>query len=69
MAGVTSRKGGENHYGIPLYDSIEEAIEKDDSEVSVVYVPAPAIKDAAIEVMDAGMKFMVIMTGARERIK
>lgn len=61
-AGVTPGKGGENHYGIPVYDSVEEAIEKHDLEVSIVYVPAPTVKDAAIEAMDAGIKFMVIVT-------
>lgn len=62
VAGVTPGKGGENHYGVPVYDSVEEAIEKHDLEVSVIYVPAPTVKDAAIEAMDAGIKFMVIIT-------
>jgi succinyl-CoA synthetase alpha subunit len=62
VAGVTPGKGGVQVYGLPVYDSVIEAIDVHNAEVSVIYVPAPAVKDAAIEAMEAGIKFMVVIT-------
>ncbi|MDH4218883.1 MAG: CoA-binding protein [Candidatus Aminicenantes bacterium] len=62
IAGVTPGKGGENVYGIPVYDSVEEAWERQGPvDISVIFVPAALVKDAALEAMDAGIKLLVIV--------
>jgi len=62
VAGVTPGKGGQNQFGISVYDSIQEAASKHKIDASVIYVPAPSAQDAAFEAIDAGVKFMVIVT-------
>lgn len=62
VAGVTPGKGGETQFDIPVYNSVQEAISKHRIDASVVYVPAPFVQDAAFEAIDAGIKFMVIIT-------
>jgi succinyl-CoA synthetase alpha subunit len=62
VAGVTPGKSGQNIFGVPVYDSVEEAVKEHDAQASVIYVPAPTVKDAALEAMEAGIKFMVIIT-------
>jgi len=62
VAGVTPGKGGETQFDIPVYDSIQEAMSKHRIDASVIYVPAPFVRDAAFEAIDAGIKFMVIIT-------
>lgn len=62
VAGVTPGKGGQTLFDIPVYDSVEEAMGKHRIDASVVYVPAPFVFDAALEAVDAGVKFMVIIT-------
>jgi len=62
IAGVTPGKGGEDVYGIPVYDSVEEAWERQGPvDISVIFVPAALVKDAALEAMDAGIKLLVIV--------
>lgn len=63
VAGVTPGKGGQEVEGVPVYDSVEEALE-DHPEIntSLVYVPPFAAKDAAFEAMDAGIKTLDIVT-------
>ncbi len=62
VAGVTPGKGGETQFDIPVYNSVQEAISKHSIDASVVYVPSPFVQDAAFEAIDAGIKFMVIIT-------
>ncbi len=62
VAGVTPGKGGETQFDIPVYNSVQAAISKHRIDASVVYVPAPFVQDAAFEAIDAGIKFMVIIT-------
>lgn len=62
VAGVTPGKGGKKALGIPVYDSVEEALREHDADTSILYVPAPFIKEAAFEAIEAGLKFMVIIT-------
>ena len=62
VAGVTPGKGGETQFDIPVYNSVQEAISKHNIDASVVYVPSPFVQDAAFEAIDAGIKFMVIIT-------
>jgi succinyl-CoA synthetase alpha subunit len=62
VAGVTPGKGGQTQLGIPVYDSAQEAATKHKIDASVIYVPASFVQDAAFEAMDAGVRFMVIVT-------
>lgn len=62
VAGVTPGKGGQTQLGIPVYDSVQEAATKHKIDASVIYVPASFVQDAAFEAMDAGVRFMVIVT-------
>ncbi len=62
VAGVTPGRGGEEVEGIPVFDTIEEAWEKAGPlDVSVLFIPAPLVKSAALEAMDAGVKLLVIV--------
>lgn len=62
VAGVTPGRGGEVVEGIPVFDTVEEAWEKAGPiDVSVLFIPAPLVKDAALEAIDAGVKLLVIV--------
>lgn len=62
LAGVTPGRGGLNVDGIPVYDSVGQAKKKHDVNSSVIFVPAPFVKDSAFEAIDAGMDPVVIIT-------
>ncbi len=63
VAGVTPGKGGESVHGIPVYDSVEEAVrEHPGINSSIIFVPAPAAADAIVEAVDAGIKLIVVIT-------
>jgi succinyl-CoA synthetase alpha subunit len=62
VAGVTPGKGGEVVDGIPVYDTVAEAVTNQGAEASVFFVPAPAVKDAAIQTIDAGIRLIVVVT-------
>ena len=62
VAGVTPGKAGSEVYGVPVYDSMEEAWEKAGPiDISVIFVPASLVKNAALEAIDAGVKLLVIV--------
>jgi len=62
VAGVTPGRGGQEVEGIPVYDTVEEAWEKAGPlDVSVLFIPAPLVKSAALEAIDAGVKLLVIV--------
>ncbi|MHB8718148.1 MAG: succinate--CoA ligase subunit alpha [Candidatus Dormibacteria bacterium] len=62
VAGVTPGKGGDNVDGIPVYDTVREAVEHHRIEATLVSVPAVAAADAAIEAVAAGIPLLVITT-------
>jgi succinyl-CoA synthetase alpha subunit len=62
VAGVTPGKGGQTLFDIPVYDSVQEAMNEHRIDASVIYVPASFVQDAAFEAIDAGIAFMVIIT-------
>ena len=62
VAGVTPGKGGEEVEGVPVYDTIAEAVAKQGAEASVFFVPPPAIKEAAVQTIDAGIGLIVVVT-------
>ncbi len=62
VAGVTPGRGGEEVFGVPVFDSVEEAWEKvGEIDVSVIFVPAPIVKNAALEAIDTGIKLLVLI--------
>ena len=60
VAGVTPGRGGQEVHGIPVYDTVKEAIDKHGQvEASVAFIPGPALKWAVLEAIDSGIKFIV----------
>jgi succinyl-CoA synthetase alpha subunit len=62
VAGVTPGKGGTEVDGIPVYDSVEEAVARTKANVSVIYVPAPLAQDAIYEAVDSEIPLVVCIT-------
>ena len=62
VGGVTPGKGGQEHLGLPVFDSVHEAFEKTQADASVIYVPAAYCKDSIIEAVDAGIKLVICIT-------
>ncbi|MFH1686831.1 MAG: succinate--CoA ligase subunit alpha [bacterium] len=62
VAGVTPGKGGSSVNGIPVFDSVAEAVAKTNANTSVIYVPPPFAVDAVYEAADAGIKTIVCIT-------
>lgn len=62
VAGVTPGKGGTSVHGVPVYDTVEEALEKHEANASIIFVPAPYAADAAMEALENGIKTIVIIT-------
>ncbi len=62
VAGVTPGKGGEVVEGVPVYDTVAEAVARQGAEASVFFVPAPTVKEAALQTIDAGIKLIVVVT-------
>ena len=61
VGGVTPGKGGAKVEGLPVFDSVEEAVKETGATASVFFVPAPFVMDAFYETVDAGIKFIVIV--------
>ena len=60
--GVTPGRGGQAVHGLPVFDTVLEAVEIfENIDVSVIFVPAPLVKDAALEAFDAGIKLVVLV--------
>lgn len=62
VAGVTPGKGGEQIEGVPVYDTVDEAVAEHGAEASVFLVPPAAVKDAALQTIQAGVRLIVIVT-------
>ena len=62
VGGVTPGKGGQTHLGLPVFNTMREAVEATGAEASVIYVPAPFCKDSILEAADAGVKLIVCIT-------
>jgi succinyl-CoA synthetase alpha subunit len=62
VAGVTPGKGGEQVEGIPVYHTVEEAVEKTGANASVIFVPHPFAADAIMEAVDAELDLVVCIT-------
>ncbi len=62
VGGVTPGKGGQEHLGLPVFNTVKEAVEKTGAEASVIYVPAAFCKDSILEAANAGIKLIVCIT-------
>ncbi|SFR06199.1 succinate--CoA ligase subunit alpha [Desulfoscipio geothermicus] len=62
VGGVSPGKGGQEVEGIPVYDTVYEAVDNQQVDASVLFIPAPFAKDAAFEAITAGVKVLVIVT-------
>jgi succinyl-CoA synthetase alpha subunit len=62
VGGVTPGKGGQEVHGVPVYDSVSEAVSETNADASVIFVPAPYVKGAAFEALDNGLNLLVIVT-------
>lgn len=62
VAGVTPGKGGEKALGLPVFDTVAEAVAATGAEASMVFVPAPFTADAILEAVDAGIRVVVAIT-------
>ena len=60
--GVTPGKGGQTHLGKPVFNTVKEAVSKEDANVSVIFVPPPFAADAIMEAADAGIKVIIAIT-------
>src|SRR2546425_287240 len=61
VAGVTPGRGGTKVEGVPVFDSVREAVHRRRANASIIFVPAPYAKDAAIEAIEGGLKLVVII--------
>lgn len=62
VAGVTPGKGGTEVHGVPVFDTVEEAMSRFNANASIIFVPAPSAKDAVLENIAAGFNPVVVIT-------
>ena len=62
VGGVTPGKGGQTHLGLPVFDSVRQAVDATGATATVIYVPAPFAKDSVLEAADAGIELIVCIT-------
>jgi succinyl-CoA synthetase alpha subunit len=62
VGGVTPGKGGQEHLGLPVFNTVQEAVEKTGADVSVIFVPPAFAADAIMEAAEAGIRVIVTIT-------
>jgi succinyl-CoA synthetase alpha subunit len=62
VGGVSPGKGGSEHLGLPVFDTVGDAVERTGANASVIYVPPPFAADAILEAIDAGVELAVCIT-------
>lgn len=67
VAGVTPGRRGQEVLGIPVYNTVKSALAEHPADASVIYVPAVAARDAALEAIDAGIKLVVVTSEGLSR--
>lgn len=61
VAGTSPGKGGEAVHGVPVFDTVVEAVQETGADTSVIFLPAPAVLDAAVESIRAGIDVIVVV--------
>ena len=62
VGGVTPGKGGQEHLGLPIFDTVADAVDRTGATATVIYVPPPFAADAIIEAVDAEIALIVTIT-------
>jgi len=62
VGGVTPGKGGQTSLGLPVFNTVKNAVAETEADASIIFVPAPFCKDAILEAADAGIKLIVCIT-------
>jgi len=62
VGGVTPGKGGSEHIGLPVYNTVQDAVDDTGADATVIYVPPPFAADAILEAADAGIRVIVAIT-------
>ncbi|NRA72239.1 MAG: succinate--CoA ligase subunit alpha [Gammaproteobacteria bacterium] len=62
VGGVSPGKGGQTHLGLPVFNTVREAVAATGATATVIYVPAPFCKDAILEAIDAGIELIITIT-------
>ena len=62
VGGVTPGKGGTQHIGLPVFNTVQEAVDETGADASVIYVPPAFAADAILEAADAGIRIIVCIT-------
>src|SRR5579872_1426542 len=62
VGGVTPGRGGEQHLGLPVFDTVREAVRESGATASMIYVPAAGAADSILEAADAGVELVVCIT-------
>jgi succinyl-CoA synthetase alpha subunit len=62
VGGVTPGRGGEQHLGLPVFDTVRDAARETGATASMIYVPAPYAADSILEAVDAGIELVVCIT-------
>src|SRR5512136_1221221 len=62
VAGMTPGRGGEKVFGIPVFDTVEQAVNSTRANTSIVYVPARGAADSVLEAAEAGINLVVCIT-------
>ena len=61
VGGTSPGKGGESVLGLPVFDTVEESVDKLGADTSVIFLPAQFVKEACIEAIRAGIRFLVVV--------
>ncbi len=62
VGGVTPGKGGSQHLGLPVFNTMKQAVRETGADASVIYVPAPFVLDSIVEAVDSGVGLIVVIT-------
>jgi len=62
VGGVTPGKGGQEHIGLPVFNTVQDAVDETGADATVIYVPPPFAADAILEAADAGIRVIVAIT-------
>ena len=62
VGGVSPNKGGTTHLGLPVFNTVREAVQATGATATMIYVPASFCKDAILEAIDAGIQLVVCIT-------